>query len=161
MWDPVGTGIESRWFIPRTRKYTSYWGCGKCILPTLEARTDCRFKRFVKLLIKSAITSPVHLSKRNLQHLLMICELGRGRRRDLIKHFVQSDHLVITVVKTYLLGMFCSLFISDADDRFCYVNNVVVGALHGMSSKSLNLTYSIPWKRYRTGNHNRFRPTSR
>jgi histone deacetylase HOS3 len=45
-------------------------------------------------------------------------------------------------------GYVPSFLMTLADSRFCYVNNVVVGALHGMSSDQPSLTNSLPRTRY-------------
>ena len=93
-------------------------------------KADNRFKQSVKRLIKFVITYLIDPSpsRRSPQHrLTMSIETGRHS----IKHFVQSDHRVITAERICLLGTSLYPPRSELTVRFCYVNNVVVGALHG------------------------------
>jgi len=93
-------------------------------------KADNRSKRSARLLIKSVITYLIDPSpsRRSPQHRLMM-SLESGRRS--IKHFVQSDHQVITVGRICLPGKSPDSSRFELTVRFCYVNNVVVGALHG------------------------------
>lgn len=91
---------------------------------------DNRFKRSVKLLIKSVIIYLIDPppSRRSPQpRLMMSLETGRHS----IKHSAQSDHQVITAGRICLPGKSPDSSRFELTVRFCYVNNVVVGALHG------------------------------